>query len=98
MYKVPVTFEVFLTEKQLPVLDAEVKKSFEMLIEADGLEPVLDLATVGEPIELSSKEDEEFVQAAVDAYRTQLMAIADGLTHDPDVTAEEAQTILRRIF
>jgi len=98
MYKVPVTFEVFLTEKQLPVLDAEVKKSFEMLVEADGLEPVLDLANVGEPIELSSKEDKEFVEAAVDAYRTQLMAIADGLTHDLHVTAEEAQQILRRMF
>ena len=98
IYKVPVTFEVFLTEKQLPDMDAEVNKSLSTLIENDGLDNALTLGFIGEPRELDKKEDKEFMQAATDAYRTQLIAIAEGLTKDPHVTAEQAQAILRRMF
>lgn len=98
MYKVPLTFEVFIREKQLPNLDAEVKQSLRSLIEMDGINEVIELAEVGEPKELSSKEDRDFITAAVDAYKTQIMAIANGMAKDPHVSAEQAQEILRRMF
>lgn len=98
IYKVPFTFEVFVTEKELANLENEAKDKLAKLIEIDGAEQVMDLGILGEPTELSTKEDKEFMQAASDAYKTQLMSIANGFTNDPDVTAEEAQQILRRIF
>ena len=98
MYKVPLTFEVFIREKQLPNLDAEVRESLKTLIQHDGIKEVIELAEVGEPKELTSQEDRDFITAATDAYKTQIMAIANGLTKDPHVTAEQAQEILRRMF
>ena len=98
IYKVPVTFEVFLRERQLADLDNEVKKSLETVIELDGVREALDLGVVGEPKELSSKEDREFITAATDAYKTQLMLIADGLITDPKMSAKQAQEAIERMF
>ena len=97
LYKVPVTFEVYIREKQLADLDNEVRKSLETVIDIDGKE-ALTLGVIGMPEELSREEARDFLPSATDAYQTQLMAIADGLTDDPNVTAEQAQEILRRMF
>ena len=98
IYKVPVTFEVFLRERQLADLDNEVKKSLETVIKLDGVREALNLGEVGEPKELSSKEDREFITAATDAYKTQLMLIADGLITDPKMSAKQAQETIERMF
>ena|SRR6056297_3332948 len=98
IYKVPVTFEVFLRERQLADLDNEVKKSLKTVIELDGVREALDLAEIGEPRELSSKEDREFITAATDAYKTQLMLIANGLITDPKMSAKQAQETIERMF
>ena len=97
LYKVPLTFEIYIRDSQLADLDNEVRKSLETVIDIDGKE-ALTLGVVGMPEELSREETRDYLTAATDAYRTQLMAIADGLTDDPNVTAERAKEILRRMF
>ena len=98
IYKVPLTFEVFLTEKELTDLDATARNKIITLMELDGVSQVMELGEVGEPHQLSSKEEQDFIEASKDAYQTQIMAIANGLAKDPYVTADEAQEILRRNF
>ena len=98
IYKVPVTFEVFLTEKELSASENPAKDKLVTLIEMDGAEQVMELGIADEPTELNSQENRDFIMASHDAYKTQLMAIANGLTDDPDMTAEQAQTILREVF
>jgi hypothetical protein len=98
MYKVPLTFQVFIREKELPNLHTEARESLKTLIELDGINGAIELAEVGEPQELSSKEERDFITAATDAYKTQIMAIANGLAKDPHISAEQAQEILRKMF
>jgi hypothetical protein len=98
IYKVPVTFEVFLTEREVSDLQKAAKQKLLDLIDVDGPENVLDLGFFGKPQELDTEEQKDFVQASKEAYQTQLMAIANGLTHDPNITAKQAQAALRRMF